>query len=209
MESPALYRIFGDLLGGGVSRTVTMSATSRPPAARQADVLVRGGHGDATARGAGQHALLDEERLVHVFDGLGLLADADGQGAEAHRTAVELLADRREDRPVDLVETAPVDAEQLQAILCRGHRDGAVATHLGVVANAPQQPIGDSWRASRTAGDLPRSLGRDADVQDSGGATHDRLQLVVGVVVETGDQAEPVAQWTGDHAGARGRARPA
>ena len=43
----------------------------------QAEVRPRGRHRDAAARRAGDHTLLDEERLVHVLDRLGLLADAD------------------------------------------------------------------------------------------------------------------------------------
>ena len=66
------------------------------------------------ARRAGDHPLGDEERLVHVLDRLGLLADADRHGRQADRAAVELDAQRVEDRPVDLVEAAIVDAEQRQ-----------------------------------------------------------------------------------------------
>ena len=85
----------------------------------KAEVCPCSRHRDAAAGRAGDHALLDEERLVHVLDGLGLLADADRHGAEPDRAAAELLADRVEDRPVDLVETELVDAEQLQAGLGR------------------------------------------------------------------------------------------
>ena len=48
--------------------------------------------------------------------------------------------------------------------------------------------------------------GVDRDAQDAGGAGDDRLELVVGVVVEPGDETEAVAQRSGDHAGARGGA---
>ena len=78
-------------------------------------MLVGGRHGDAAAGRAGEQALLDEERLVHVLDRLGLLADADRQRRQPDRAAAELLAERAEDRPVDLVEPAVVDAEHLQA----------------------------------------------------------------------------------------------
>ena len=80
------------------------------------EVLVGGGHRDPPAWGAGDHALLDQERLVHVFDRVGLLADADRDRGQPDRAAVELLAHRRQDRPVDLVEPEVVDAEQRQPL---------------------------------------------------------------------------------------------
>ena len=55
-------------------------------------------------------------------------------------------------------------------------------------------------------GDLPRAGVVDRDVEDPGGAHDDRLQLVVVVVVESGDEPEAIAQWTGDHAGPGGGA---
>ena len=60
-------------------------------------------------------ALLEEERLVGVLDGVGLLADALGERGEADRAAAEAPAERVQDRPVDLVEAELVDAEELQA----------------------------------------------------------------------------------------------
>ncbi len=61
-------------------------------------------------------------------------------------------------------------------------------------------------RAARSTGDLPRARLVDRHVEDPGGAHDDRLQLVVVVVVESGDEPEAVAQRTGDHAGAGGGA---
>ena len=81
----------------------------RPPAGR------RGPRGRAH-----EQPLLDEERLVDVLDRLGLLAHADGERRQADGTAAELLAQRAEDGPVDLVEPALVHAEQRQAVAGRG-----------------------------------------------------------------------------------------
>ena len=73
-------------------------------------------------RGAHEQALLDEERLVDVLDGLGRLADADGQGRQPDRSAAEALAERRQDGPVDLVEAELVDPEHGQAVVGGGRR---------------------------------------------------------------------------------------
>ena len=67
---------------------------------------------DPAARGALEEAALEQERLVHVLDRLGLLAHRDRERGEPHRLARERAAQRGEHRPVDLVETERVDLEQ-------------------------------------------------------------------------------------------------
>src|SRR5438093_491069 len=57
----------------------------------EAEVPVRPRRGAAAARRAGEEALLHQKRLVHLFQCAGVLPDGGGDGAEAHRPAVELL----------------------------------------------------------------------------------------------------------------------
>ena len=76
----------------------------------------RGRGRDAAARRALEQAALEQERLVHVFDGLGRFADRDRERAEPDRPAGERAAQRGEDRPVDLVEAELVDLEQRQRV---------------------------------------------------------------------------------------------
>ena len=123
----------------------------------EAEVGVRGRHRDAPAWRAGEHPLLDQERLVHVLDRLGLLADADRQRRQADRAAAELAAQGVEDGAVDLVEAELVDPEQRQPGARDVGRDVAVAADLGEVADPAQQAVGDARRAARAAGDLPRA----------------------------------------------------
>ena len=96
-----------------------------------------------------------EERLVDVLDRLGLLAHGDRQRRQPDRSAAELLAQRAEHGPVDLVEAELVDAEHGQAALGGGGVDAAVAADLGEVAHATQQPVGDPRRARGRAGRSP------------------------------------------------------
>ena len=103
-------------------------------------------HGNTSTRRAGQQALLDEERFVHIFHRLGLLTDADGDGTEPHWTTCELLADGVQDRAVNLVEAAFVNAKHFEALAGSGLGDRAVAADLGEVANTPQKPVGDTGR---------------------------------------------------------------
>ena len=83
------------------------------PAARSAEVRVRGrAWPPGPAACAWSRPCLQEERLVDLLDGLGLLGHRDRQRAEPDRLAGEGLAQRGEDRPVDLVEAQLVDLEQ-------------------------------------------------------------------------------------------------
>ena len=106
-------------------------------------------------------ALLDEERLVHVLDRLGLLADADRQRRQPDRTAAELLADRASGWP-----GRPCRDRARRHRTPPGRRAPcvssmrAVAAHLGEVADPAQQAVGDARRAPRAAGDLPRARRR-------------------------------------------------
>ena len=92
---------------------VAPTQAARGPGARTAPGVAR------PARGPQQQAFLEQERLVDVLDGLGLLGDGDRQAAQSDRLAVERLAKRADDRAVDLVEPELVDLEQRQRIACR------------------------------------------------------------------------------------------
>ncbi len=76
----------------------------------------------SATRSARNHPLGDQERLVHIFNCLRLLADTDCQGGQADRPAGELATERCEERPIDFVEAAVVDAEKLPSSL--GHVGG-------------------------------------------------------------------------------------
>ena len=152
------------------------------------------GGGDPAAWRSLQQALLEQERLVDVLDGLGLLGHRDRERAEADRLARERRAQRVEDRPVDLVEPTLVDLEQGQGGAAPSARHRAVAAHLGVVAHPLEQTVGDAWRAPGAAGDLACSFAIERHAEDAGGALEDRDQILGLVVVEAGDEAEAVAQ---------------
>ena len=65
---------------------------------------------------AHEEAALQQERLVHVLDGVGFFSDGHRQGGEPHRTSVELLQDEGEDLAVHAVETFVVHLEQAQGL---------------------------------------------------------------------------------------------
>src|SRR5215469_809715 len=105
----------------------------------EAEVAVRAFSRHASAGRPVQKAVLDQKRLVDVFDGVLLFADRGGDAPDADGTAAELVDDRTQQLAVDLVESVLVDFEHLQGRTRDVERDAAVRANLRVVANAPQQ----------------------------------------------------------------------
>ena len=112
----------------------------------------------AAARRALQIALLDEIGLEHILDGLGILADRMREVLQTDGAAREFLDHGEEQLAVHDVEPERVDIEHLERGFGDALRDAAVGFHLGVIAHAAQQAVGDARRAARAAGDLARTF---------------------------------------------------
>ena len=56
----------------------------------------------SSARSAVDKSGFDQERLVDILDGSGVLSDGSSQGVKSHRASLELLYDRHQDIPVIL-----------------------------------------------------------------------------------------------------------
>ena len=82
-------------------------------------------------------ALHDEERLVDLLNGTGILADGCGNRRDAHRTTLELVDDSQQDLIVDFIETILVDIQGCQGYLCDFRVDLAVALYLRKVSDSP------------------------------------------------------------------------
>ena len=128
--------------------------------AQESQVAVRRGRGDAAARRALEEAGLEEVGLVEVLERAAVLAERGGDRADADGTAAELLDDRREDPPVELVEAVLVHLEARQRLARGLEVDLVAAGDLGEVAQAAQQAVGDARRAAAARADLARGLGR-------------------------------------------------
>ena len=98
----------------------------------------------SATRCAFEEALLDEERLIHLLQRAGVLADGRGDGSEAHGAALELVDDGGENFVVNLVQSVAVDVERLEGIAGNLHVDASVALDLCEVAHAAQQGVGDT-----------------------------------------------------------------
>jgi hypothetical protein len=169
-------------------------------------VVPGAGGGDPAAGGAREQALLDEERLDDVLDGVDLLPHRDGEGGQPDGAAGEGGAQRLEDAVVEAVEAALVDLEQVEG--GAGDRDGddAVGADLGVVADALEEAVGDPGRPAAAPGDLVGAVVVEGDLEDGRGAGDDALEVGLAVEVEPRGEAEAVAQRAGDQPGPGGRA---
>ena len=114
-------------------------------------------------------------------------------------------AERLDHPPVHLVETQLVDAEDGES--GRGHIlvDAPAGAHLGVVAGAPEQPVGDPGGAAGAPGQQDRPRRGDLDPQQPRRADDDRGQLLGSVVVEPEGHPEAVAQRAAQGPGPRRR----
>ena len=82
-----------------VKQTTLQGFVTRP-----AQMLVGKVRHFTSARGTLKESLLDKERLVHILDGAGILAQCGCYGADAHRTALELVNDGGQYTVVNLIQ---------------------------------------------------------------------------------------------------------
>ncbi len=96
---------------------------------------------------------------MDLLQRVGLLPHRGGERVQPDRAAAEAVHDRLEDPPVHLVEPLLVDVEQGERLAREVARDPAVGAHLGVVAHAAQEPVGDA-RACRGCAATSRAARR-------------------------------------------------
>lgn len=104
--------------------------------------------GHAAARCALDESLHDEERLVHLLDGSGILADGRSYRRHSHGTPAELVDDGQENLIVGFIESVLVDIQSLESHLRYLARDASVALYLRKVAHTAQQRVGYSGRSA-------------------------------------------------------------
>ena len=162
------------------ARSEQLGSLARRPRRVQPEVRERRRGRDPAARRALEQAALQQERLVHVFDGLRRLAHRDRERAEPDRPARRTCGTARRGspgRPCRGRARRPRTARARRARSPSGDR--AVGAHLGVVAHALQQAVRDARRAPRAARDLVGAVGLELDAEDRRDPAQDRGELVV------------------------------
>ena len=158
------------------------------------------------ARRALQEAELEQVRLVHVLDRVGLLAERDRERREPDRAAAELVRDRPQELAVDALEAGLVHLEELERLPRDRERDDARVADLRDVADAAQDAVRDARRAARPRRDLVGRAVLDLDSEDPRRARDDRGELGGLVVAEPERHPEAVAERRRQEARARRRA---
>lgn len=150
--------------------------------------------GDPAPRRPGQQTFPYQEGFRDLLDRLALLPHGHCEGGQAHRAAAEELQQRAEHRPVQPVQAPGVDLVHPECRGGDGAVDPAVRLDLGVVADAAEQPVGDTGRTAGAAGDLGGAVGVYRDVEEAGRAVDDAFQFGGGVELHVAGEAEAVAQ---------------
>src|SRR5688572_6463517 len=108
---------------------------------------------DATARRAAEEALLEQVRLVNVFDRVARFGHRSGDRFDADRSAFVMLDQYAQDPAVLSVEATAIDFEPRTRVIDDGFVDPSAAVDLREVAGSPEQTVRDPRRSSRTLGE--------------------------------------------------------
>ena len=129
------------------------------------------------ARRTPEQALLQQVRLVHVFDGVTRFGERGGQGFDSAGATVVVLDQRAEQAAVHLVEPGGIHSQAVAGNLYDLGVDVTGALHLREVAHPPHQAIGDARSAAGTAGELASGVGVAADAEQARAPQHDFLDV--------------------------------
>src|ERR1035438_5969860 len=160
--------------------------------------------GDAPARRTIEEADLHKKWFIDFLDRVRLLCERSCQCVQPHRPALIFLDDGQQQLAVDLIEPVTIDFEHRQRGLRGGLVDLARPAYLGVIADPPQQAIGNTRCASTTGGNLDRAGLVDLDAENFSRALQDDLQVRVGVELQPQHDAEARAQRRRQQPRARG-----
>ena len=107
---------------------------------------------------------------------------------------------------VDFVEAVRIDFQHGEGGVGGGPVDDARAAHLGVVAHAAQQAVGNARRAAGTKSDFRGAVLVDGNLHHFSGAGDDEAELFFGVELKAEQNAEAGPQGRGEQAGPGGGA---
>src|SRR5688572_15754357 len=97
-----------------------------------------------TTRRPLEEAELEEVRLVHVLDRVGLLPERHGERGQPNRTAAELPENRVQQIAIRALEPDLVDLEKRERLPGDIERDGAGVPHLRDVPDTAEDPVRDA-----------------------------------------------------------------
>ena len=96
--------------------------------------------------------LLDQERFVDFFEGIGIFAGGDGPGVEADWASAVSRQEALHQTVVDLFQASRIDVEELSCRAKTFFGEFAVGANLRVIPHSAQQAVGDAWGAPASFG---------------------------------------------------------
>ena len=116
------------------------------------------GREQATARCPLDQALLEKERLDHLFHRIAGFRQGRRDRLDPDRAATVMLGKKPQVAPIRAIEPEVIHAESGQGRIRDLQVDPAIAFHHREIHHAPKEPPGDPRRAPRAPGDLPRAF---------------------------------------------------
>ena len=156
---------------------------------------VGGAGGFAATRSTLEESLLNQERLVDLFNGTRVFPNSDRDGGKTHWTSVELLNDRLQYSCVHVIQPVLIHIEPCECFSGNLLGDTSVSADLCVVSHPAQQAVGHTWRAARAPCNFGCTLVVDAYIQEAGGTTNDVGQIFFRIVLEAFLSTQSVLAW--------------
>ena len=140
-------------------------------------MLERTGGCLAPLRRTDDESLLQQIRLVDVFQGARIFGESRCQRGKPHGFAVETYREEFEDPVVGCIETERIDLEELEGLGCDLFGNRAIAAYLRPIAHALEQAVRQTRCAAPALGDFERALRIDRNIEDRSGACDDGGKL--------------------------------
>ena len=153
--------------------------------------------GDPPPGGSLEITFLDEIGFVNILEGGFLLPDGRRQIVYSHRTALELVDERQQNRPIHLIESPMINLQQGQGR--QGHLPvyQSPGLNLGLIPDTAEKAVGDPRGSPGAACHLLRPLLVDLHSQDLRRSPDDHRQFLGIVKIEPEAHPEPIAEGRG------------
>ena len=148
--------------------------------------------------------LAQQEGLVRILNGHGLLPAGVRQRRQPHGVVWSNFTQVLENSPVDLVETSVVHTEKCEGFGRQRCANRAPRTHLHVVTDTSQEAVRHAWSSAAPRRNNVRSELINRNVQYRRRALYDFGQRLDGLEVELANETETVSERSRDETCARG-----
>ena len=123
---------------------------------------------DPPARCPLDKSVLQEIRLVHVFQSPGVFRDRSSKGIQPHRPSLEFLDHSQEYHPVIVIQPVFIYIQKVQRIIRHLSGDLPVIFYLGKIPNPLQKAVCQTGRSPGPSRKFQRTVLLDLHIQHTG-----------------------------------------